>query len=62
VMEEWQQGSAPEAANGGGSISSPFYRGWGIAGEGSSGGVTAALIALTPLKMGVRLRGGMMAG
>jgi hypothetical protein len=36
-------------------VSSPFYRGWGSAGEGWPGGVTAVLMALTPLK---RLRGG----
>jgi hypothetical protein len=47
-------------------VSSPFYRGRGSTGEGWPGGVTAALIALTPLKTGARLRGGlrgeMMAG
>jgi hypothetical protein len=47
-------------------FSSPFYRGRGSVGEGWPGGVTEALMALTPLKTGARLRGGlrgeMMAG
>jgi hypothetical protein len=49
-----------------GVVSSPFYRGQGASERGGRGGVTVALMALTPLKMGVRLRGGlrgeMMAG
>jgi hypothetical protein len=39
-------------------VSSPFYRGWGSVGEGWPGGLTAVLMALTPLKTGARLRGG----
>jgi hypothetical protein len=37
-------------------VSSPFYRG------GRGGGVTAALMALTTLKMGARLRRGLRGG
>jgi hypothetical protein len=44
-------------------VSSPFYKGRGSAGEGwSGGGVTVALMALTPLKTGARLRGGLRGG
>jgi hypothetical protein len=39
-----------------GGVSSPFYRDRG-APERVAEGVMAALMALTPLKMGVRLRG-----
>jgi hypothetical protein len=38
-------------------VSSPFYIGRGSAGEGWPGGVTAALMALTPLNTEARLRG-----
>jgi hypothetical protein len=40
-------------------VSSPFYRGRGAPERGGRGGVTVALMGLTPLKMGVRLRGGL---
>jgi hypothetical protein len=40
-------------------VSSPFYRGRGHRrGVAGGGGVTTALLALTPLKTGARLRGG----
>jgi hypothetical protein len=38
-------------------VSSPFYRCRGAPERGGRGGVTAALMALTPLKTGARLRG-----
>jgi hypothetical protein len=40
----------------------PFYRGRGSPGEGWPGGVMTALMALTPLKTGARLRGGLRGG
>jgi hypothetical protein len=40
----------------------PFIGVGGSAGEGWPGGVTAALMALMPLKMGVRLSGGLRRG
>jgi hypothetical protein len=40
-----------------GGVSSPFYRGQGAPERGGQGGVTVALMALTPLKTGARLRG-----
>jgi hypothetical protein len=44
-------------------VSSPFYRGRGHQrGVVGGGGVTAALMALTPLKKGARLRGGLRGG
>jgi hypothetical protein len=52
--ERWRLELVAGAKEGCG-VSSPFYRGWGSAGEGWPGGVTAVLMALTPLK---RLRGG----
>jgi hypothetical protein len=38
-------------------VSSPIYRGRGALERGGRGGVTTALMALTPLKMRARLRG-----
>jgi hypothetical protein len=43
-------------------VSSPFYRGRGASERGGRGGVTVALMALTPLKTGARLRGGLRGG
>jgi hypothetical protein len=40
----------------------PFMGAGGSGGEGWPGGVTAALMALTPLKAGARLRGGLRRG
>jgi hypothetical protein len=40
----------------------PFIGAGGSAREGWPGGVTAALMALTPLKAGARLRGGLRRG
>jgi hypothetical protein len=40
-----------------GGVSSPFYRGREASERGDRGGVTAALMALTLLKTGARLRG-----
>jgi hypothetical protein len=37
-------------------VSLPFYRGQGVSERGRRGGVTTALMALTPLKTGERLR------
>jgi hypothetical protein len=39
-----------------------FYRGRGSAGEGWLGGLTPALVALMPLKMGEGLRGELREG
>jgi hypothetical protein len=43
-------------------VSSPFYRGQGAPERGGRGGVTAVLMALTPLKTGAKLRGGLRGG
>jgi hypothetical protein len=40
----------------------PFIGAGGSAGEGWPGGVMAALMAITPLKVGARLRGGLRRG
>jgi hypothetical protein len=43
-------------------VSLPCYRGRGAPERGGQGGVTAVLIALTPLKTGARLKGGLRGG